>query len=98
MATAQRISLPGVTVDFALIKVDHKERACAQCGRVQVAAISKADFVEYAHEWPAEIRDDVRKMMRCGRCQRIYYCNAACQRAHWKTHKARCFASASLVD
>ena len=29
---------------------------------------------------------------RCGRCRRVSYCNAECQRAHWKTggHKRNC--------
>lgn len=29
---------------------------------------------------------------RCSRCYRTFYCNVACQRAHWKTcHKQECF-------
>ncbi|DAZ92901.1 TPA: hypothetical protein N0F65_013063, partial [Lagenidium giganteum] len=25
--------------------------------------------------------------LRCSRCKKQYYCSAACQKAHWKTHK-----------
>ena len=28
--------------------------------------------------------------LRCSRCQCVKYCSAACQRAHFKTHKAHC--------
>ncbi|KAH9838303.1 uncharacterized protein C8Q71DRAFT_750376 [Rhodofomes roseus] len=30
------------------------------------------------------------KMKRCHGCQRIFYCDAACQKAHWKEHKSAC--------
>jgi TPR repeat protein len=33
--------------------------------------------------------------MRCGGCQTVSYCNADCQRAHWKVHKTTCKASAA---
>ncbi|MCJ1359731.1 MAG: hypothetical protein MMC33_009733 [Icmadophila ericetorum] len=32
-----------------------------------------------------------KKFKRCGSCQVCYYCNAACQKAHWKSeHKGDC--------
>lgn len=31
--------------------------------------------------------------MKCGRCKAVCYCNATCQRAHWKAHKTVCHAS-----
>lgn len=27
---------------------------------------------------------------RCGGCKQVYYCNAICQRKHWKIHKKKC--------
>lgn len=27
---------------------------------------------------------------RCGRCLALHYCNSACQKNHWKSHKAHC--------
>jgi hypothetical protein len=30
------------------------------------------------------------KRTRCGACQAVNYCGEACQKAHWKIHKARC--------
>lgn len=29
-------------------------------------------------------------LMSCGGCKRVLYCNAACQRAHWREHKGAC--------
>ena len=28
--------------------------------------------------------------LRCSGCMRVYYCGKACQRTHWKEHKAEC--------
>jgi len=30
------------------------------------------------------------ELLRCSRCQVVVYCDATCQRAHWKVHKQRC--------
>ena len=30
------------------------------------------------------------KLLRCGFCKTTQYCNASCQRAHWKAHKGEC--------
>jgi TPR repeat protein len=34
--------------------------------------------------------------MRCGGCQTVSYCNADCQRAHWKVHKKTCKDTATF--
>jgi TPR repeat protein len=31
---------------------------------------------------------------RCARCQQVFYCDSACQKKHWKTHKKCCEAKA----
>jgi hypothetical protein len=28
-----------------------------------------------------------RSLLRCSRCQVVWYCNAQCQKDHWKAHK-----------
>jgi SET and MYND domain-containing protein len=35
---------------------------------------------------------------RCSCCQLAYYCDAACQRAHWPTHRDECAALAQLPE
>lgn len=30
------------------------------------------------------------KLLRCGRCKKVYYCSVNCQRPHWKIHKKVC--------
>ncbi|KAJ1485762.1 hypothetical protein T484DRAFT_1792258 [Baffinella frigidus] len=30
------------------------------------------------------------KLRRCAKCERVAYCNAACQKEHWKQHKKDC--------
>jgi hypothetical protein len=37
-------------------------------------------------------------LKRCGKCQVVWYCGAACQTAHWKFHKAVCRAPSASED
>ena len=37
-----------------------------------------------------KVPDATAKLRRCGRCREAMYCNAECQRADWKRHKADC--------
>ena len=36
-------------------------------------------------------------LKRCSHCQYVFYCNKACQKAHWKQHKHACFQSRMIV-
>ncbi|VDC07636.1 unnamed protein product [Peniophora sp. CBMAI 1063] len=36
------------------------------------------------------IRDVQKALFRCSRCQYMFYCSKACQKADWKTHKEGC--------
>jgi hypothetical protein len=29
-------------------------------------------------------------LKKCSGCKKVYYCDATCQRSHWKTHKPNC--------
>ena len=47
--------------------------------------IPKADCVEHCLKC-----EDSSANQRCTRCKAALYCNADCQKAHWKTHKPDC--------
>ena len=36
--------------------------------------------------------------LRCGGCRRAWYCGKACQKKHWKHHKAACQAAVAAVQ
>jgi hypothetical protein len=40
---------------------------------------------------------DRPKMRKCTGCAVVYYCNAVCQKSHWKEHKRPCRASAAAA-
>ena len=33
---------------------------------------------------------ELDKAMRCGHCKSVWYCDRACQRQHWSSHKSEC--------
>jgi hypothetical protein len=33
------------------------------------------------------------QMLKCSRCKAAFYCGAACQKRHWREHKAACAAA-----
>jgi hypothetical protein len=35
------------------------------------------------------------QMLKCSRCKAAFYCDAACQKRHWREHKAACGAAAA---
>ena len=37
------------------------------------------------------------KLPKCTQCSQAYYCNADCQRKHWKTHKPVCRAAVAAL-
>ena len=37
------------------------------------------------------------KLPKCTQCSQAYYCNADCQRKHWKTHKPVCQAAVAAL-
>ena len=39
-----------------------------------------------------EAAKEGKRLLRCGRCSSVFYCNPACQKAHYAVHKAECKA------
>lgn len=37
-----------------------------------------------------EADQKVAPLLRCGRCMKVGYCNAQCQKRHWVEHKDSC--------
>ncbi|KAK6969478.1 plasmid Orf3 domain-containing protein [Favolaschia claudopus] len=37
-----------------------------------------------------QVTKHISELKRCGRCQLVKYCSPACQKSHWKVHKAHC--------
>ena len=45
----------------------------------------------YSNTCPGTYKQE--QLTMCGRCRRVYYCGAVCQRAHWPEHKQFCVAA-----
>ena len=57
------------------------------------AAPPSPDRCTHCGAWAADLARDDRKLRRCSRCQRVWYCGRECQRVHWRAgHKAECAA------
>eukprot|EP00928_Gymnodinium_smaydae_P017427 TRINITY_DN16659_c0_g2_i1.p1 TRINITY_DN16659_c0_g2~~TRINITY_DN16659_c0_g2_i1.p1 ORF type:complete len:380 (+),score=47.86 TRINITY_DN16659_c0_g2_i1:43-1140(+) len=54
--------------------------ACEDRQRVALRICAKCEVSEPA----------LGDFQKCSRCHAVYYCSAACQKAHWKAHKATC--------
>ena len=39
----------------------------------------------------------IYNLPRCTQCAQAYYCNAACQRKHWRKHKPVCRAAVAAL-
>ena len=37
-------------------------------------------------------------LLRCGRCKKASYCDAACQKSHWKEHKRTCISTETRAE
>jgi hypothetical protein len=49
-----------------------------------------ARFDKFACAACGKLPDFGVALLRCGRCKRAAYCNAACQKSHWRQHKKEC--------
>jgi hypothetical protein len=60
----------------------------SQTSRVRITAGEGARTLAVC----ASCHQHIEHTKRCSRCQRVYYCNEQCQRAHWRIHKRDCVA------
>ena len=56
--------------------------SCAACG--------KSNGGTYRANDENAIVTAAKEMLRCSRCKAVKYCNAECQKMHWKRHKSIC--------
>jgi hypothetical protein len=73
----------------------HK-KTCTPAAATSSAASSLKSSLDVVCEACCNFFKD-KNSMRCGGCQTISYCNADCQRAHWKVHKKTCKSRAAAV-
>ena len=95
---------------FQDVKVSDIRRRCARCDKTMMEVRRKlycsltfsgidstrpthsASFLTHTRACPPE-----PQMKKCSRCEVVFYCGAACQRAHWPAHKAACKAAAKAA-
>ena len=49
--------------------------------------------LELPHRTCAACGKQQLQMLKCSRCKAAFYCDAACQKRHWREHKAACGAA-----
>ena len=68
----------------------------AWCRELQAKAPSGTQLGrEVAHRTCAACGKLALQMLKCSRCTAVFYCGAACQKRHWREHKAACGAAAA---
>jgi len=73
-------------------------RECGYCNKNTVTPVPNENFNAYFfakdprryEKENQELFKKPKKFKRCSRCKSTYYCNAKCQKNHWKTHKKKC--------
>jgi hypothetical protein len=60
------------------------DTALAMCAGARIAPAGCCGYCEESPDNAA------MTLSSCGACKKVVYCGAACQRAHWKVHKAQC--------
>ena len=73
------------------LKVDAAKR---KKKKPPIASSSSSSAKTCAHCGGADPKPPATKLLRCGRCKAVNFCSAACQRAHWPTHRGSCVAAA----
>ena len=94
VASASPAIPSGVAVNKKKKKNRNKRRA--RCSALPTQAPPGPQSpVELARRTCATCSKMALKMLRCSRCKAAFYCDAACQKRHWREHKAACGAAAS---
>lgn len=65
-------------------------RKMASTSPIMLAAIAEASRSMALEESGCSSCSKKGALMRCTRCQGTRYCDSACQRLHWKSHKKEC--------
>jgi hypothetical protein len=62
-------------------------------GRASSSGLVDSRFDKYACAACAKLPEFGVALLRCARCKKTAYCDAACQKAHWREHKKTCAAA-----
>lgn len=57
-----------------------------------IEAIKKSESIARYCNKCQDLETQQKKLLTCSRCKKVFYCNVACQKAHWPTHKPECIA------
>jgi hypothetical protein len=77
-------------IEKAMVKVQ-KNQSCANCGISDTDRIEKLATQTGVSSTPEQRLKDIEKIFKkCGGCLKVVYCDAVCQKNHWKIHKLEC--------
>ena len=70
-----------------------QRRDCLAAGRIRDMFEGEEAVLRCGNPACSKLQHAKGQFKRCAKCKAIAYCSAACQKAHWRVHKAGCNAA-----